>query len=203
MRWLVGQREEAHQRGGGVVVAIVECFDGIAALADCRFQFVVCQHAVVRQAGLLDQRGDAVQHFPLLVQRGEVEHEDFRIGGEAKNRQSGGDIIADLLFIGCGSLERQRGRRRWARPQQPCTSGRGQHGEDSRDGKRNRYALAARHRFSLLDVAGGTAQVPILITWTRRLRGSGVCGGVATRRPCSPSPTGSNRAVFTPYLLAM
>ena len=48
----------------------------------------------------------------------------------------------------------------------------------------------------------GVAQAPRLITCTRRLRGSGVCGGVGTSRPSSPMPTACSRLGSTPYFLA-
>ena len=45
-------------------------------------------------------------------------------------------------------------------------------------------------------------QAPRLMTWTRRLRGSGVCGGVATSRSDSPTPTVSSRFGVTLNLLS-
>ena len=46
----------------------------------------------------------------------------------------------------------------------------------------------------------GRRHAPTLITCTRRLRGSGVCGGVGTSRPASPRPSGCSRLACTPNL---
>ena len=63
----------------------VERLHRVATREDGRVQFGVGQHAIVRQPGLFDKRRHPVEHPPLLVQRGEVQHHHARRVGETEH----------------------------------------------------------------------------------------------------------------------
>ena len=96
----LGKREEASKVRGAVIMPVIECVRSCAAGPDRGRQLRVVQHPVMRQARLLDECRNTVEHASLLSQRGEVKHQHAGILCKAEDGEGDRRVVQDCSLIG-------------------------------------------------------------------------------------------------------